>query len=173
MKGLAQPSAPNRAALIISFTHLAWKIAASYRHWSLELDDLHQIAMGAVTEAVDSFDPGRGIPLGKYVAKRIGYAIFRELERATRLDRPAGGYALMAADPSTTGQLDDDDLAQLRKALDSLPPRERHILTRLYGLDGRAPLTQSATGREIGLCRYTILKSAKRSLSTLRATLTD
>jgi RNA polymerase sigma factor (sigma-70 family) len=172
MKG-SSPSAPNRAALINSFTYLAWKIAAKYRHWSLERDDLHQVAMLAVTEAVDSFDPSRGVPIDNHVSTRIGYALGHEMARAIRADRPRGGHMREAADPSTEDQLGDDELAQLREALDSLPPRERRILIDLYGLDGRDPLTQTAAGRELGLCRYTILKSAKRSLSTLRAVLTE
>jgi RNA polymerase sigma factor (sigma-70 family) len=172
MKGPAQPSAPNRAALITSYTFLAWHIAATFRHWSLELDDWRQLAMVAVTQAVDTFDPGRGVPLDKYVAIKIGFALGDQLQRASRVDRPHGGHTREAADPSTVGQLDDDDLGQLREALDGLPPRERRILIDLYGLGGRRPLTQSAVGAELGLCRYTILKSAKRSLSTLRATLT-
>jgi RNA polymerase sigma factor (sigma-70 family) len=170
--GLTHKSAPNRVALITSYSRLAWKIAAKYRHWSLELDDLHQIAMTAVVEAVDGFDPARGVPLGKYVSLRIGHALGDEMARATRVDRPAEWHKLDAIDPGTDGQLDDDDLAQLRKAVDSLSLRERRILSDLYGLDGRKPKTQIVTGRKLGLCRYTIAKSAKRSLSTLRATLT-
>jgi RNA polymerase sigma factor (sigma-70 family) len=171
--GLTHSSAPNRGALINSYSRLAWKIAGKYRHWSLELDDLHQVAMLAVTEAVDSFDAARDVPLGKWVSACIGHALGDEMARATRADRPAGGHTLEIIDPDTVGQLDDDDRAQLRKALDSLPPRERRILSDLYGLDGRDPKTQIVTGRELGLCRYTIAKSAKRSLSTLRATLSD
>lgn len=61
------------------------------------------------------------------------------------------------------------DAARLRRLLDTLPPRERQVLTRRYGLDGRPPRTQQQIAEEMGISRSYISRIEKRAMQGLSA----
>lgn len=56
----------------------------------------------------------------------------------------------------------------LRDALRVLPPRERTILVRSYGLDGGEPQTYAAIGRSLGLTRERVRQIAEDACEKLR-----
>jgi len=73
---IAQPSrrhdtGGDRDDLILTHSHLARAIARRYAGRGIELDDLVQTGYLGLIQAVDRFDPSRGVPLEAYAARVI------------------------------------------------------------------------------------------------------
>jgi RNA polymerase sigma factor (sigma-70 family) len=174
MQGQAQ--AADRSASIFAFEGLAVRLAQAHVRSRLGLDfeDCYQAAMMAVTIAVDRFDPSRSIPLPKFVAICIRYQLGRDLEQAARHRKCLGSDVLEALDPAAprSGPSCADEFDQLYDAVDQLPADDQALIVKLFGLDGSPPLSRGQVARRAGVCTKTVCRSATRSLSTLRATLT-
>ena len=104
----------------------------------------------------------------------------REVKAAARavtsLDRPigegdSGAYGdLFAAEGPRTEEEVEVSLREetLRKALDTLPEREKTVLKLRYGLNGgQEPLSLEAIGKELGLTRERIRQIESEALETL------
>src|SRR5829696_497655 len=102
------------------------------------------------------------------------------LQDATSLDQPVFGEE----DASELGEFVEDEgasemqnaviremeNARLREAIEEVTDRERRVLVRRYGLDGREPATLAELGTELGVARERVRqlqRSAERRLSTL------
>ena len=74
------------------------------------------------------------------------------------------------ADPAAADPVEEADealrRAQLQRALERLPGRERHILELRYGLAGK-PQTLEAIGHEVGLTRERVRQLEERTLARL------
>ena len=126
-------------------------------------DDIESAALVGLINAVDRYDPERGIPFEGYAGLRIRGAILdelRALDDHTRGERRRARVVASDSEPEIgaygatlsldllleTGERDwaadddtaaEDDLQDLRlrveSALDCLPPRQREVLARYYG----------------------------------------
>ncbi len=78
---------------------------------------------------------------------------------ARSLDRPVGIESGSVGDFIEDVQTSDTpgtvtreiEIAQLRRAVESLPERERYVLVRRYGLDGHAPDSFSRLAKRLGI----------------------
>ena len=166
--------AAARCALIERYAPLATRIA---RNMNVPLsavagaDDLESAALIGLIDAVDRFQPERGVPFEGYATMRIRGAVLDEVRRVDELGRADRRRQREAAAQGEEGfyqgtvSLDDliergyhggaeqDELAEryeaedlrsrVRSAMACLPPRQREVLERYYG--------QSLTLREAGL----------------------
>ena len=126
-------------------------------------DDIESAALIGLINAVDRYDPDRGIPFEGYAGLRIRGAVLDELRRLddhTRDERQRARADIADTEPEIgafggtlsldvlleTGDRDwaaDDDgpepdtlldlRARVESALDCLPPRQREVLARYYG----------------------------------------
>ena len=126
-------------------------------------DDVESAALIGLIDAVDRYDPARGVPFEGYAGLRIRGAVLDELRRVddhTRGERrrarevdadtqpEIGAYGATlsldmlletgdrdwAAEDETTDRYEDQDLRmRVETALDCLPPRQREVLARYYG----------------------------------------
>jgi RNA polymerase primary sigma factor len=62
-------------------------------------------------------------------------------------------------------EMDVDDLGE---AIERLPERERYVLVRRYGLDGRDPATLAELGNELGVTRERVRQLQKRGEKDLK-----
>lgn len=62
----------------------------------------------------------------------------------------------------------DDPPATIRTALEALEDRERWIIVRYYGLEGKEPLTMEQIGREFGVTRERVRQIKERAEAALR-----
>jgi RNA polymerase primary sigma factor len=60
------------------------------------------------------------------------------------------------------------DKKQLNKVLDNLKPRDKYIISLLFGLNGSEPLTLKEVGEEVGLTREMVRQIQKNSLKKLK-----
>ena len=80
-----------REALILRHRGLVHRIAGRYARRGLAYDDIVQSGQVGLIQAVDRFDPSRGVPLARYAARTIEGEImhlFRDHGWAVRVPRP-------------------------------------------------------------------------------------
>ncbi|MCA1729439.1 MAG: RNA polymerase sigma factor RpoD/SigA [Actinobacteria bacterium] len=121
------------------------------------------------------------VPTEEEVAQRLGWNIkemritLNAMMGPMNLDRPVG----VGSEGGTLGDFIEDEqvsdtpgtvtwrieVEQFRKAVKGLPERERYVLVRRYGLDGREPALVSELAEELGISREyvrTLQKQAER-----------
>jgi RNA polymerase primary sigma factor len=100
----------------------------------------------------------------------------RETARVvTSLDRPVGEEeetslgALLPSDERGPEEEVDISLREdaLRRALDSLPERERQVVKLRYGINGDDPTPLSETGRRLGISQDAVRKLERKALTEL------
>jgi len=161
-----QGDAASRCALIERYAPMATSVARRMRVPTgavMGRDDLESAALVGLIDAVDRFDPERGVPFEGYAGLRIRGAILDELRRvddhtrderrrarADAVDREpeisAYGATLSldmlletgdrdwAADDESADRYEIQDLrTRVESALACLPPRQREVLARYYG----------------------------------------
>ena len=166
----AQVSDKGRTALIESFVGLARHLARRCSQWSLTQDDLDQVAVLGVIEAVDTYSPARG-PLKNWVGRNIKYALGDEFARARRQCRAMGRLSIDPVDHSNDdeGEQQHEDLWE---ALEELPYRDQEHLIDGYGLDGYPAMTLVQLGVRGGYSAKASGRRQRATVQTLRAALT-
>lgn len=148
-----------------------------------EADDLISIGSIGLIKGVDSYRPEKGVRLSTYVSRCIENELlmyFRSRrktagnlsltdcldhdgeEGATLLD------VLSVEDERLEQVGEEEQLQQLREAVDRLPEREAKAVRLRYGLTGRKPMTQQEVAGEMKLSRSYISRLEKRALEKLR-----
>lgn len=171
----------SRCALIERYAELATRIARNVRAPAgvLGPDDLESAGLLGLIDAVDRFQPDRGVPFEAYAALRIRGAILDELRRADERGRGHGdlspsvsldrllarGYAAFVAPDEIEGRYDDEDLLmRVEAALKCLPPRQRELLARYYGEE----LTLREAGVRMGISEARACQLHGRAIHNLR-----
>lgn len=178
----------SRARLIERFIPLARVCARRMRVESamVDADDLFSAALIGLIDAVDRFEPDRGVPFEAYASLRIRGAIVDELRRAD--ERGRGQHAddtpkaisldllvedewqafLGRADDAIEEAFEREDLAaRLKRALSTLPPRQREVLARYYGDE----LTLREAGVRMGISEARACQLHGRAIFNLRRAL--
>jgi RNA polymerase sigma factor for flagellar operon FliA len=160
--------------------HYVTDISARVPPW-VDRDDLTSAGMLGLLQALRSFDPDRGVSFLTFVRFRVRGAIFDELRRAHPMGRAAlrrgvtverrPGEELDSVDdhPVDAGLLRREQSAHLHKAVASLPPRLRYVITSRY-FDERSVKDLAA---EFGVSEPRVSKLHAKALSHLRNSLED
>jgi RNA polymerase sigma factor (sigma-70 family) len=152
---------------------MAVAISRRFGHWSLEDDDVVQLAMIAVMNAIDSYDTARGCKLSTYVFRRVEWYLADEIGSLTRRTRRTGELPVDLADASRdSADAGADDASDLWDAIDGLEPHRRSTLISYYGMGNEPPMTMTAIGQRIGRSHSTVGVSLETSRRLLRAALT-
>ncbi len=124
-------------------------------------------------------------PADEEAAQKLGWEIeevrltMRAMSDATSLDRPGDANA----EGGSLGDFIEDErasdtpgtvtrgieLEQLRRDVEGLPEKERYVLVRRYGLDGREPDLVSGLAEKLGVSRDQIRKLQKAAERMLRS----
>jgi RNA polymerase sigma factor FliA len=158
----------RRKESVLRYLPLVRRIALRLRPIApeAEVDELISIGTIGLIEAVDRYDPARGVPLASFAYPRIKGAIIDEGRRqavarlgsnVVSLDQAPLGDAGMEAnlelvdastDPTSPAPLVHMELSELLSAVGRLPPRERNIVAlhvkgltvvEIAGLEGCSP----------------------------------
>lgn len=135
--------ADSRLRLIEAYQPLVFKVVMQIRPPDAMLMDMIQEGTVGLIEAVERFDPARGVRFSTFASYRIRGRVLNSLRRDHRmdysLDQDGGGetplasrLADMASDAALASIEDDAVLVQVRQAIDELPERERTILRATY-----------------------------------------
>ncbi len=151
-----------------------------------DADDVGSAALLGLIDAVDRFEPGRGVPFEAYASLRIRGAIIDELRRIDERGRGADPDAtprsisldgLLAADAAEGFLATDDEIdepferedlrGRVQGALEGLPPRQREVLARYYA----DALTLREAGARMGISEARACQLHGRAISNLRQAL--
>jgi len=185
--------APAAAMGVVDFTRKkAWGYASWAAKAGLEVDDLVQEGLTGALKAAAKFDPDAGAGYLTYAAwwidaamrQALGRPIVRTpegtaLAQVQSLDAPMGRDQEEPGPARQDWQRDDqagphdlcaaaEERARLRNALPRLDPRDREVLTRHLGLDGRAPQSLQAVARDLGVSRQRAAQLLDRARTGLR-----
>lgn len=148
-------------------------------------DDLISIGTVGLIKAVNTYNLEKKIKLATYAARCIENEILMYLRKTRRLsgevslndalDQEDEGNALSLLDVIRVEDtmLEDlsvqEDCVRLREAVDlRLTERERLVVLRRYGLDGRPPQTQREVAAQCGISRSYVSRIEKKALEKLR-----
>ena len=187
----------SRCKLIERYAPMATAVARRMRVPTGALigrDDVESAALIGLIDAVDRYDPARGVPFEGYAGLRIRGAVLDELRRVddhTRGERrrarvdvadtdpEIGSYGLTlsldlllesgdrdwAADDEATDRYDNQDLRmRVESALKCLPPRQREVLARYYG----DSLTLRESAEKMGISEARACQLHGRAIHNLR-----
>ena len=187
-----------RCALIERYAGLATRISHGMNvpvGAVADADDLESAALVGLIDAVDRFDPDRGVPFEGYASLRIRGAVLDEVRRVDELGRAdrrrqreaqaqgvEGSYiATVSLDDLIEhgygGEEQQDELAEryeaedvrmrVRSAMACLPPRQREVLERYYGQS----LTLREAGQRMGISEARACQLHGRAIQNLRRTM--
>lgn len=155
-----------------------------YSNYS-DQDDLISIGTIGLIKAVNSFDSDKGTRLATYAARCVENEIlmyFRNQKKTSQdismsepIDMDAEGNPLTLSDIIFTDDTVTDDIdkklkiEKLRDLINAMPNgREKTIIIKRYGLDGKFPLAQKEIASMLGISRSYVSRIEKKVLEDLR-----
>ena len=128
-----------RQKLIESYQPLVFKTAMPYRDMENIMDVIQEGTVGLI-EAVEKFEPARGVAFSLYAVHRIRGHMLDFLRREGRIDLPCMDvdfveHAAEVADlgPTVSEQAETHEMiGRLRQAMERLPQNERAVLEGIY-----------------------------------------
>ena len=188
---LARMSAGDAAARDELITHnlrLVVYLAKKYESSGVPSEDMISIGTIGLIKAVNTFTPERSIKLATYASRCIGNEMLMYLRKSSNrrqeasIDEPLNvdgdGNELLLSDilGSDENQISqrleqDAERAVLRRAVDSLSPRERQIMELRFGLADGIERTQKEAADALGISQSYISRLEKRIIRTLKARL--
>ena len=177
-----------REELITHNLRLVRYLAKKYENSGVPAEDLVSIGTIGLIKAVNTFTPARSIKLATYASRCIGNEILMYLRKSSNrrqeasIDEPLNvdgdGNELLLSDilGSDENQISqrleqDAERAVLRRAVDSLSPRERQIMELRFGLADGIARTQKEAADALGISQRYISRLETRILHTLKAQL--
>ena len=174
-----------RKALIEHNLRLVVYIARRFENTGVGIEDLISIGTIGLIKAVGTYQPAKSIKLATYASRCIENEILMHLRKTSSqktelsLDEPLNtdwdGNELLLSDVlGTENDLvmrpieADVDRQLLRQALDRLEPRERHIISLRFGLDGAREQTQKEVADRLGISQSYISRLEKRIIARLK-----
>ena len=187
--------AAARCAVIEQYLPLATRIARGMNvpvGAVANTDDLESAAVIGLIDAVDRFDPARGVPFEGYASLRIRGAVLDEVRRVDELGRAdrrrqreaqaqgeeghylgtvsldellENGYRGGPEQDELAERYDAEDLrVRVRSAIACLPPRQREVVERYYDQS----LTLRETGQRMGISEARACQLHGRAIQNLR-----
>jgi RNA polymerase sigma factor (sigma-70 family) len=138
---------------------------------------LHEGRIG-LWKAILRFDPGRGIAFSTYASVAIARQVWRAVAALARAEAKAeteqekrGREEWFSSPPvqDLLEQLVEEEIkTRLHQVVAELPPKQRRIVRRYYGLDGQGAQTQLELGQQLGCTRQAIQYHLRRAKQRLR-----
>lgn len=156
-----------------------------------ETDDLISVGTIGLIKAVNSFKPDKSIRFATYAAKCIDNELLMMLRIEKRKSKEVSIYEPIGKDKEgneinlidVVGEekenvVEDYIFAQrvicLYNNIDKvLNEREKEVIVKRYGLDGKDPITQNELAQRLGISRSYISRIEKKALQKLKKLLED
>ena len=181
----AQGDLKARNLLVEHNLRLVAHIVKKYYAQTGDQDDLISIGTIGLIKGISTFKSDKNVRLATYASRCIENEILMHLRKTSSqktelsLDEPLNtdwdGNELLLSDVlGTENDLvmrpieADVDRQLLRQALDRLEPRERHIISLRFGLDGAREQTQKEVADRLGISQSYISRLEKRIIARLK-----
>jgi len=139
------------------------------RQWRGHLryvDVVHEGRIG-LWRAILHFDPERGTAFSTYAWPAIAHQVWKAVEEAQAEPSPPIAHEEVGDDVAQQ-TVRSEVSRTLRATVAQLPHKERWIVARYYGLDGRGGRTQRALGEKLGCTRQAISYHVRKAVRRLR-----
>ncbi len=173
-----------RKLLIEHNLRLVAHVVKKYYTTDTDKDDLISIGTIGLIKGVNSFKPQKGVKLATYCARCIDNEILMHLRSTKKsnqdisfddpIDTDSEGNPLTLMDIIAVEDTIVDDIdtknkvIKLSRILKSMPQsREKEIIIKRYGLDGKPPLTQREIAKEMQISRSYVSRIEKRILDDI------
>ena len=177
-----------RGTLIEHNLRLVAYIARRFENTGINIEDLISIGTIGLIKAVNTYRSDKNIKLATYASRCIENEILMHLRKTApqksevSFDEPLNtdwdGNELLLSDilgsdeDQISQRLEQDaERAVLRRAVDSLSPRERQIMELRFGLADGVERTQKEAADALGISQSYISRLEKRIIHTLKAQL--
>ncbi len=177
-----------RETLIERNLRLVVYIAKKFENTAADIEDLISIGTIGLIKAINTFNVDKNIKLATYASRCIENEILMFIRKNSSrraelsIDEPLrvdwDGNELLLSDVLFSGEDEvyeavehDEDYKLLRRAVDSLPERERVIITLRFGLSGGHERTQAEVAEMLGISQSYISRLEKKILGELRETI--
>lgn len=181
----AQGDEQARKLLIERNLRLVAHIIKKYYSNYSEQDDLISIGTIGLIKGVNSFKPEKGVKLATYCARcieneilmhfRCNKKISQEMSFSDPIDTDSEGNPLtlmdiIAVDDTVVDDIDTKNkLIKLVEIVADMPEsRDKDILIKRYGLNGKTPMTQREVAKELGISRSYVSRIEKRILDDMK-----
>lgn len=185
LERLKQGDISARDLLVEHNLRLVVHIIKKYYSNYSDQDDLISIGTIGLIKAVNSFNSEKGTRLATYAARCVENEIlmyFRNQKKSSQdismsepIDMDAEGNPLTLSDIIFTDDTVTDDvdkkmkIEMLCKFIKEMPEgREKTIIIKRYGLDGKFPLAQREIAAKLGISRSYVSRIEKKVLEDLR-----
>ena len=185
LKAMAEGDERARAKLIEHNLRLVVFLARRFENTGVNIEDLISIGTIGLIKALGTFRADKNIKLATYASRCIENEILMYLRKlAVRrgevsIDEPLNtdwdGNELLLSDILGTDPDEvskpleaDADRAMLRAAIAKLPPREREIICRRFGIGQKQEATQKEVADAMGISQSYISRLEKRIIVKLR-----
>ena len=180
-----------RNTIILSNIPFAIKYSLSFLGYKIDPEDLSQIGLIGLIEAVDKFDGGKGFRVITYakwwIRKEIEEAAGKTRKESSttpfsRLVKNEPGFdeeAFISSlgdnseNPVEEECIENEKHYRVRKALERLSGRDSDIINRHYGLDGREEESFNDIAESYGLSKARIHQLEQAAFNSLRSELGD
>ena len=182
---LSEGSEEARKKLIEHNLRLVAHIIKKYYSNYSDQDDLISIGTIGLIKGINSFKPEKGTKLATYCARCIENEILMYFRNAKKLSQevsfsdpidtdnegnPLTLMDIIAMDDTIVDDIDTKNkLKKLVIYLKEMPEnRDKEILIKRYGLNGKEPMTQKEVAKELGISRSYVSRIEKRILNELK-----
>ena len=173
---LGQGDPEARARLIEHNLRLVVYIARRFENTGINIEDLISIGTIGLIKAVGTYQPAKSIKLATYASRCIENEILMHLRKTSSqktelsLDEPLNtdwdGNELLLSD--VLGTENDLVMRPIEADVDRQEPRERHIISLRFGLDGAREQTQKEVADRLGISQSYISRLEKRIIARLK-----
>jgi len=176
--------AEARAELIVRNLRLVAYIANKYKSNAQDYEEFVSIGTVGLIKAVDSYDPNNKskAKFPTYAVRCIQNEILMALRRAMKHSCCGSLQAPISVDKDGNEITVEDTLALksysindevensvvIYEAMSTLTEKERQIINRRFGLNGRSELRQKEIAPIVGLSRSNLARVEKKALSKMR-----
>lgn len=184
----ANGNAKARNLLVLSNIPYAIKYSRSFKGYNFDDEDLVQIGLIGLIEAVDKFDFEKGFRIITYaknwIRKEIMDAAGKSLKNPAcpinrnndpEFDEEEFLSSLCDNSKNTVEEecINNEMTVRVKEALASLPSKQADILTRHYGLTYKEPQSFNEIAESYGLTKARIHQIEQQAFSTLKNELVD
>jgi RNA polymerase sporulation-specific sigma factor len=173
-----------RLTLIEHNLRLVVYIAKRFENTSINIEDLISIGTGGLIKAVNTFCADKNIKLATYASRCIENEILMYIRKNSgrmgeiSIDEPLNvdwdGNELLLSDVLGSEEesaaeeiMHCEEIETIRRAVNSLEPRDRQIIILRYGLDNYPEMTQKEVADYLGISQSYISRLEKRILARL------
>lgn len=169
---LAQAQVGDTASVaVLMARHAGLVHTVVQRQWSggWAYADIVQEGQIGLWHAILKYDATRGVAFSTYAGVAIAHQVWAAVRRESAHEPAETAYGVANVTEDMATQVVWRHVCRtLRQMVVQLPEKERWLVARYYGLDGRGGTTQAALGAQLGCTRQAIGYHLRKATQRLR-----